>query len=163
MTKGLIIGKFMPPHLGHMHLIEQARRQVDELTILVCTLADEPISGDQRALWMSELRPDARVIHMTDPNPSEPHEHEEFWEIWADSILRRVPEVDVLFTSESYGDELAKRIGAEHISIDPDRSTFPVSGSAIRQDPFKEGRFIPEVVRPYFVGRVVLTGSECVG
>jgi NadR type nicotinamide-nucleotide adenylyltransferase len=163
MTIGVIIGKFMPPHLGHMHLIEQARRQVDELSVLVCSLPDEPIPGDVRFAWMKELRPDVRVAHVTDENPSEPHEHPDFWEIWVDTIRRRVPSPDVIFSSEDYGEELARRLGARHVMIDMERAAFPVSGTAIRSDPFATWRFLPEVVRPWFVGRVVLTGSECVG
>jgi len=163
MTTGVIIGKFMPPHLGHMHLIEQARRHVDELFVLVCSLPDEPIPGDVRFEWMKELRPDSTVIHVTDRNPSEPHEHPEFWEIWTDTIRRRVPNPDMVFSSEDYGDELARRLGARHMAIDPSRETFPVSGSSIRKDPFGNWKFIPEAVRPWFTGRVVLTGSECVG
>jgi HTH-type transcriptional repressor of NAD biosynthesis genes len=32
---GLIIGKFYPPHLGHLSLIERAAREVDHLVVLV--------------------------------------------------------------------------------------------------------------------------------
>ncbi len=163
MTTGVVIGKFMPPHLGHMHLIEQARRQVDELVVLVCSLPDEPIPGEVRFAWMKELRPDVRLVHVTDENPSEPTESEDFWNLWVDTIRVRVPDVDVVFTSEDYGSELARHLGVRHVSIDPDRSTFPVSGTAIRNDPFENWQFIPECVRPWFVFRVVLTGSECVG
>jgi NadR type nicotinamide-nucleotide adenylyltransferase len=163
MATGVVIGKFMPPHLGHLHLIEQARRQVDELVVLVCSLPDEPIPGEVRFAWMTELRPDARVVHVTDQNPTEPHEHEDFWDIWVETIRRRVTAPDIVFTSEDYGAELARRVGARHVSIDRERRAFPVSGTAIRNDPFAHWKFIPEAVRPWFAGRVVLTGSECVG
>ena len=42
-TTGLIIGKFMPPHLGHQYLVDFARNYVDELNVLVCSLKSEPI------------------------------------------------------------------------------------------------------------------------
>lgn len=163
MTTGLLIGKFLPPHLGHLHLVGEAGRQVDDLVILVCTLPGEPIPGSLRFEWMKELCPGARVLHVTDENPSEPHEHPRFWEIWTDTIRRRVPAPDIVFTSEDYGDELAKRLGARHVSVDLERRAFPVSGSDIRRDPFAHWRFIPEPVRPWFARRIVLTGSECVG
>jgi NadR type nicotinamide-nucleotide adenylyltransferase len=38
-----------------------------------------------------------------------------------------------------------------------------VSGSDIRANPRKEWEFIPSLLRPHFVTRVVLTGSECTG
>ena len=82
MTRGLVLGKFLPPHAGHVYLIETARRQCDDLSIVVGTLAREPIAGALRALWMRALFPDLRVLHLTDDNPQEPSEHPRFWEIW---------------------------------------------------------------------------------
>ena len=43
MKKGLIIGKFMPPHEGHRALIEFAASRCDTLTVLVGALKHEPI------------------------------------------------------------------------------------------------------------------------
>ena len=37
MTTGMLLGKFMPPHLGHVYLCEFARGYVDELTIVVAS------------------------------------------------------------------------------------------------------------------------------
>ena len=34
--RGLIVGKFYPPHRGHKHLIDTARAQVDDLAVIVC-------------------------------------------------------------------------------------------------------------------------------
>lgn len=161
---GLILGKFLPPHGGHLRLIETARREVEQLTILVCTLQRESIPGAIRADWMTELCPDARVVHVEDENPSFPNEHPDFWAIWTETIRRHTDApVDVLFTSEEYGEELARCIGARHRPVDPGRSVTPVSGSEIRNDPFGNWQYIPRVVRPWFVRRVVLTGSECTG
>ena len=32
---GVVLGKFLPPHLGHVHLVDFARHYVDDLTVLV--------------------------------------------------------------------------------------------------------------------------------
>ncbi|MFL6215686.1 MAG: AAA family ATPase [Blastocatellia bacterium] len=161
---GMILGKFMPPHRGHQRLIDFARQRVGHLTILVCSLEREPIPGRLRVEWMKEMYPDAYVIHITDDNPSEPHEHPRFWEIWTETVRRRLPTgPDVIFTSETYGDELAHRLGAQHIAVDPLRQQVPVSATAIRSDPFANWSFIPECVRPYFVRRVAIVGPESTG
>jgi NadR type nicotinamide-nucleotide adenylyltransferase len=160
----MILGKFMPPHRGHQHLIDFACQRVDELTILVCSLEREPIPGRLRYEWMKEMYPDARVIHVTDENPQEPHEHPHFWDIWTETVRRRLPEgPDVVFTSEAYGDELARRLGARHIAVDTARQHVPVSATAIRNDPLANWEFIPECVRPYFVRRVAIVGPESTG
>jgi HTH-type transcriptional repressor of NAD biosynthesis genes len=164
MTTGLVLGKFLPPHAGHLYLIETALREVDHLTVLVCSLEREPIPGALRFHWMRELAPRAHVVHVTDENPSVPEEHPEFWDIWRRTIRRVLPQgPDVLFTSESYGDELADRLGAKHRLVDPDRQAVPVSGSRIRAAPDQYWSYIPPVVRPHFVTRVVVTGSESTG
>ena len=63
MTKrGFLLGKFMPPHAGHLSLIRAARALVDELTVLVCWLPRDPIPGETRLQWMRALAPDCRVV-----------------------------------------------------------------------------------------------------
>ncbi|HYM59664.1 MAG TPA: AAA family ATPase [Thermoanaerobaculia bacterium] len=161
---GLIIGKFLPPHRGHVRLVELALRRVDELTILVCSLQDEPIDGALRAAWMRELFPSARVVHVTDENPSFPHEHPCFWDLWVATIRRHVQTgPDIVFTSEGYGDELARRLRARHECFDLERKHVPVSGTAIRNDPYANWEHLPDCVRPFYAKRVVITGSECTG
>jgi NadR type nicotinamide-nucleotide adenylyltransferase len=161
---GMILGKFMPPHRGHQHLIDFAREHVVELTILVCSLKREPIPGRLRYEWMKEMYPDVHVIHVMDENPSEPDEHPRFWEIWTETIRRRLPAgPDVVFTSEVYGDEMARRLGARHIAVDPSRHQVPVSATEIRADPYVHWPFIPECVRPYFARRVAIVGPESTG
>jgi HTH-type transcriptional regulator, transcriptional repressor of NAD biosynthesis genes len=161
---GLVLGKFLPPHLGHLHLIDEALGRVDDLTVLVCSLAREPIPGAFRFEWMRELAPAARVVQLPDELPQYPDDHPDFWELWTAAIRRLLPTgPDLVFTSEEYGDELARRLGARHVAIDPARERFPVSGTAVRENPMENWRFIPPCVRPFFVRRVVLTGSECTG
>lgn len=164
MIRGLVLGKFMPPHKGHLHLIEQARTQCQELTVVVGTLASEPIDGRLRFRWMQELCSDCRVVHLTDENPQYPHEHPEFWSIWKASLQRMHPEpLDLLFTSEDYGDRLALELGATHVCVDPGRGTVPISATEIRHRPLSNYDFIPELIRPYFNKKIVITGAESTG
>jgi NadR type nicotinamide-nucleotide adenylyltransferase len=160
---GLIFGKFLPPHRGHVFLIEHALSRVERLTVAVCSLSREPIPGELRFRWMQELAPGARVVHVTDDNPQHPHEHARFWEIWRDTLLHAAGRPDVLFTSETYGDDMARWLGARHALVDRERNHVPVSASAIRANPLGFWAFISEPVRPYYVRRVVLTGSESTG
>ncbi len=163
-THGLVLGKFMPPHLGHLHLIEFARSFVDELTVVVGTLASEPIDGVLRHGWMSELVPGAHVVHLTDENPQLPEEHPDFWGIWQRSLERVVPRpVDFVFASDAYGATLAKVLGATFVPVDPARTELPISGSAIRRDPFAHWDYLPRCVRPFYVRRISVFGPESTG
>ena len=161
---GMILGKFMPVHKGHQHLIDFARRQVEHLTILVGSLSSEPIPGHLRYQWVQELYPDVTVVHCTDENPQYPHEHPDFWAIWVRSIRKFLPVgPDAIFSSEEYGEELARHLGAVHIPCDLSRSAVPVSATQIREDPYASWRYIPEPVRPYSAKRVVVYGPESTG
>ncbi|MCR9141922.1 MAG: AAA family ATPase [bacterium] len=172
MKRGLIIGKFLPFHEGHRHLIDSARAQVDEVHVLVCSLQREMIPGEQRFAWIRDHYaddPGVRVYHNPDENPQEPHEDPNFWRIWNASIRRffapnsTTPLPDILFSSESYGDELARVLGLRHAIVDPARSTVPISGTAVRKAPYHERRYLPEVTRAYFMKRIVITGPESCG
>jgi NadR type nicotinamide-nucleotide adenylyltransferase len=164
MTSGLVIGKFLPPHRGHVFLIESALARVDRLVVLVCSLSREEIPGERRLAWLREMFPAADVRHHTEENPSFPDEHPRFWELWTASIRRLVPTgPDFVFSSEDYGEELARRLGARHVLVDRARRAVPVSGRQLRADPLGAWEFLPECVRPEYVRRVVVTGPESTG
>ena len=137
-THGMVLGKFMPPHLGHVYLIDFARHYADELTVVVETEPDQPIPGDLRFQWVREMFPDVTVVHLTDCNPQEPSEHPDFWNIWHDSLMRILPRrPDFVFASENYGTMLAETLGARFIPVDVARDSVPVSGTAIRESPLE--------------------------
>jgi HTH-type transcriptional regulator, transcriptional repressor of NAD biosynthesis genes len=151
-TTALILGKFLPPHRGHRYLAEEARRQADE--VIVCLLANshEPIPVQVRHAWLEEILPWAMVrssvadhrIDYTDPA---------IHDLWAATIRETIGRemVDVLVTSEpAYGDEIAARLGARHVLLDPERRKFPVSGSAIRADPRANLDWLDRPVRRWY-------------
>jgi HTH-type transcriptional regulator, transcriptional repressor of NAD biosynthesis genes len=160
----MILGKFLPPHAGHQYLVDFARRFCERLTVLVCSIAREPIPGELRYAWMRELFPGIRILHVAEELPQEPSEHPRFWEIWREAIHRTVCEpIDFVFASEDYGHRLASELGATFVPVDLGRSAVGVSGSAVRAAPLKHWKHIPVCVRPYFVKRVCVFGPESTG
>jgi len=145
----------MPLTKGHCFLIDTALACADRLTILVCTLQREPIEGQLRYRWVretysEEMYPQCRVVHVTEEVPSFPHEHPDFWQIWKALILRYTPDVDVLFTSEEYGDKLAETLGCRHVCVDLLRKRVPISATMVRDDPLGNWEYIPAAVRPHY-------------
>jgi HTH-type transcriptional regulator, transcriptional repressor of NAD biosynthesis genes len=162
----MILGKFLPPHLGHQFLVDFGRHYVSELLVLVCTLAREPIDGRLRFQWMREMfaaHANVRLVHVTDDLPQEPAEHPQFWEIWRDLVRAHQPRTDFVFASEAYGFKLAEALGARFIPVDPARQIVRVSGSSIRAAPLANYQFLPPPVRPHFVRRICLFGPESTG
>jgi len=159
---GLVLGKFLPPHAGHVHLCEVAARMCDELVIVVASLPDEPIAGAQRVAWLRELMPDARVEHLTDELPQEPAAHADFWYLWREAITRFARPGRV-FTSDAYGARLARELDATWIPVDPHRATFAISGTAIRAAPLRHWALLPRCVRAHYARRISVFGPESTG
>src|SRR5579859_511108 len=163
---GLVFGKFLPVHKGHLHLINTALEQCEDVTVLVCSLQSEPIVGWLRFGWMCDLvdDPNATIKHITDEVPQHPDEHPDFWKIWTALLTENMhPETDVVFTSENYGFEVATRLNIEHVLVDIERKTIPVSGTAVRNNAFDVWDYIPDIVKPYFSKKIVLVGTESTG
>lgn len=152
MRHGLVPGRFMPPHLGHVHLCETARRLVDRLTILVRWLPDDPVPGALRLAWMKELFPDCRVIGHEGPTPTGP-----------DAVRALHPEpIDMVFAGENDGLRLAKDLGAAFTPVAP--RLYPnLSGTAVRADPWAHWAQLPHPVRSHYARTICLHGPESTG
>jgi len=166
-SRGLVIGKFLPPHLGHKYLIDFAASYVDELTVLVCTLEKQPIPGHLRFDWMRRSFGGIRVLHHPDENPEEPADAktpEQFWQLWRASILSYLDAPpDFVFASEPYGAALAEVLGARFIPGDPPRKIVPISGTALRDHLGFHWDYLLPAARPYFARRVAVVGPESRG
>ncbi|HEV3050407.1 MAG TPA: AAA family ATPase [Longimicrobium sp.] len=157
MTLGFVVGKFYPPHRGHRHLIETARRGCDRLVVLLPHHPSQKIPGELRQAWLREIHPDCE-IHLV---PDELEDDTEGWARFTIEHLGHAP--DVVFSSEDYGPRFAAAMGCRHVMVDRDRGTFPISGTAVRSSPLDHLEWLEPCVRAWFVRRVVLIGAESTG
>ena len=157
--RGIVIGKFHPPHKGHKYLIDTARSQCEELTVIVCWKKSQEISGVERARWIQEMHSDVHVKLLDDDRLADDDSA-----AWAQStldILGYVP--DAVFTSEAYGDPYASFMGSVHVLVDKDRTHIPISATMVRSDPIKYSSFLESPVRAYFAKRICVLGAESTG
>ncbi len=160
MTKGVILGKFMPPHEGHVALVRTASYLVDRLTIILSASDSDPIPPIHRKDWMESLFPEAVVIVVNNGTQSLPSENP----CWAGIIRKFHPEpIDRVIGSEDYIVDLAKALDAQHFILDPMWMAFPTNSADIRQDPFGHWPSIPSYVRPYYQKRLTMVGGESTG
>ncbi|WP_246449728.1 AAA family ATPase [Qipengyuania soli] len=168
-TRGFLLGKFMPPHAGHVALVEAAAKLVDELTVLVCWLPDDPIPGERRLDWMRGMFPSCRVVGHGDVVPQEPSESPDFWPIWTGIVATVHPEpIDYLFAGEEYGLELAAQVGGFFVPLggrilEARDAVSSLSASAVRADPAGHWPYLPEPVRDHYRKTVCLHGAESTG
>lgn len=166
MIRGLVIGKFMPVHKGHVALIEYACSQCDELIVSMSFTPLDPIPGDVRFSWLKQSLthlPKVKVFSIVDDFDNESLPLQERTKEWADFIVRTYPPIDVVISSESYGEPFAQQLRARHLSFDPDRRKVPVSASLIRERPITYRDFIAEPARPFFVKKICVYGPESTG
>ncbi|MCU0794678.1 MAG: AAA family ATPase [Akkermansiaceae bacterium] len=155
---GVVIGKFLPPHRGHRHLIERALSRCGRVVVIVCGKPSDPIPGELRADWLREVLPAAEVMLIDD------RYDENDSRIWAENTIRWLGcAPDAVFTSEGYGDAYAGYLGCVHESVDPERVRFPCSGTAVRSDPFSMWSYIDAPVRAWYAKRIVIVGAESTG
>ncbi len=148
----------MPPHEGHVYLIQRGRRCVDQLVVVLLSLPDEPIDPKLRLAWLDELVGDQVRLEHVQPYPTD-YSDPGVWDQWVATIRSVLPTgPDLVFSSEEYGRQLADLLGAEHRMIDRHRQAVPISASQIRADPMGAWPFIPEPVRPWYVRRVAVLG-----
>lgn len=151
VTTGLIVGRFCPPHLGHSHLIEHARVNVDQLVVFVNTRDGEVVPGELRAAWLAELHPEVTVVRVQHDLDTD-FTSAELWERWIALFRAHWPlpsGPDVVFSSELYGGGIAERLGARHEVVDVTRSAVPVSATMIRADPAAHLHRLAPVVRAW--------------
>jgi NadR type nicotinamide-nucleotide adenylyltransferase len=182
---GLVIGKFYPPHLGHHHLISTAAGQCRQVTVLVMAAADESISGADRAHWLAATHAQDVNVHVMGIPSDAPVDYTDDIVWTAHVALMRTAaaqvsgaSVDAVFSSELYGDELATRLGAQHVRVDAERvdaeradaervdaerRRIYVSGTRLRRDLASNWHLMAPATRAGLALRVVFLGAESTG
>lgn len=169
MTIGFTCGKFLPFHKGHEALIRFGLAHCDHLVVLVCASDQEDIPGELRANWIqstfhTDRRLEVKVLSYSEailPNSSV--SSEEVSEVWAKEFTKWVPEAELFFSSEPYGEFVAQFMGIESTFFDPLRVAVPISATQIRENPAASWDYLPDVVKPYFCKKVVILGTESTG
>ena len=172
---GLVIGKFYPPHLGHEYLIRTAAAHCRNVTVAVLGSSVESISMQARTYWLRDsfaAMPNVRIAYALDDWPVD-YDSSEVWAghvaamhqaiAAADCEFGVLPAVDAVFSSEPYGEELARRFSAVHVCLDSSRALYPVSGTLVRADPVACWEFLSPAVQAGLALRVVVVGAESTG
>jgi len=158
--RGLVVGKFAPPHNGHHYLIERALDQADQVWILVVDspVLDCPISATDRALILNEVHPGVIAKVMPD---IEIDDNSEYWAEYTQAFLGFTP--DAVFTSEDYGNPWSEALGCHHVMVDYPRAMHSVSATMVRNNPLDMAEWMKPITRTHFIKRVVVHGAESTG
>ena len=188
---GLVVGKFAPLHRGHVKVIEAAIATCDRVVIISYSSREFPgCDAASREGWLAATFPCAtRLVVTTEwlaglggrgglparlPGDDAPDDvHRDFVARLCDAVLG--VSIDAVFTSEAYGPGLAAWLtryrqahdstvpATVHVGVDPGRREHPVSGTALREDPWGHWAYLPAPVARSLVKRVVFLGGESTG
>lgn len=165
---GMVLGKMFPVTMGHKYLIDTCISNCENTYVFICSRSFEVPNGQDRYDALKEIyqnNTSVHIIHIDDDTlPQEPQEHEDFWKIWHDVVYNRVNFIfDALFTSENYGEPYANVLNCEHVMVDQERITFPISGTKMRADFYHNWNMLPHAMQKRMVKKVAIIGPESVG
>ncbi|MBF4473477.1 AAA family ATPase [Flavobacterium sp. HJJ] len=161
---GLTLGKFAPFHKGHQLMIETAIKEVNELIVLIY---DDPIINiplSIRAGWIREIYPQIEVIEGVN-SPNDSGYTPEIMKIQEDYVSEVLGNRSIthFYSSEPYGVHMSAALNAVNRQVDISRNSIPISATKIREDAFKNKKFIHPVVYKDLITKVVLLGAPSTG
>jgi HTH-type transcriptional regulator, transcriptional repressor of NAD biosynthesis genes len=158
IKRGIVIGKFYPPHLGHKFLIDNAEEACDQLTILVCNSPKYKLPANLRARWLKMIHPNCKVVIIEDIGQDD---DSKAWANYTLDFLGYKP--DVVYSSELYGDAYAKYMNCEHVMVDNYRINVNISATQIRNDLMSYWEYLHPIVQAHYAIRVCVIGAESTG
>ncbi|RVU43864.1 AAA family ATPase [Rubrivivax rivuli] len=190
--RGLVVGKFSPLHHGHEFLIKTAQAACDEVVVLSYSKPEfAHCHAASRRAWLRHLFPDVASVVLDDAelarlcrircvvprcmpaNDATDDEHRAFV-AWICQRLLQL-HVEAVFTSEAYGagfagflsrefaQEAVSHPGVVHCLVDQRRTTYPVRGTDVREDPARWRAWVDPLVHADLVRRVCILGGESSG
>lgn len=176
---GLIIGKFLPLHKGHLFFINRAATMVDKLIVLV----DENKETDGkkckdagikypnlviRETWLTSIFKDVPHIEVVGMNEDGLENYPNGWKLWSDRVKETVKSfgVNTIFTSDAeYSEGYDTHFpNWEKVFFDNNRvATNGMSATLVRSDMNKNWGNMSSQVRQFFTKKICFVGGESVG
>lgn len=164
---GMYGGSFNPLHLGHVACIIRAAGMCERLIVVISEgrLRDE-IDVRIRYRWVYEVTShigNVEIFVLSDDAPSKGEYGEELWMADAERVKKFAGErIDAVFCGSDYGEDSwwGKCYPEARLVI---FRRNEISSTAIRRDPYGHWDMLPNVVKPHYVKRVLVTGSESSG
>lgn len=164
---GMYGGSFNPLHQGHIRSIIKAANLCERLIIVISNgINRNEIDVLLRYRWIYQITrhlPDVRIFILEDECRNKAEYDEKQWFADAEKVKKFAGEpIDAVFCGSDYDKNSFWNKcypEAELIIFERDE----ISSTQIRRNVYRHWEWIPQIVRPYFVKKVLIIGCESTG
>lgn len=144
---GFTIGKFAPLHKGHQLVIETALKEMDDVYCIIYDTDIINIDVNQRAAWINKLYPKVNIIFAYD-SPKQYGLDEGSVNIQMEYLSKLIKDIPVthFYSSELYGEKVAKYLGIKNRIVDLEKRTIPINASEIRDNYEENKKYLEEFI-----------------
>ena len=144
---GFTIGKFAPLHKGHQYLIETAIKEMDEVYAVIYDTDIIKIDVKERAKWLKRLYPKLHIIYAYN-SPQEYGLDEKSVKIQMEYLYKLIKSIPVthFYSSELYGERVAKYLNIQNRIVDLERKKFPINAQKIRNNYEENSKYLEDFV-----------------
>ena len=157
---GAFVGKFYPPHIGHLSVVDNALDSFDEIYIIISknNIRNNQIETDQSFAVLSaelikswfekhyQFEPKVKVAIFDE---TEFRPYPEDVDKWSEKFKKEFPEVNVKIADAGYRD-FNKQYFPEYEFYEIDREIIPVHSTMLRNDMKANLKYLIPEAREYF-------------
>lgn len=165
---GMYGGSFDPLHIKHVNCIIQAATLCKELYIVITHAPKyENIDIKVKYRWVYQVTkhlPNIKILILEDNTESKAAYSEDYWYDDCNKVKEMIGKpIDVVFCGSDYDENSFWNKGYPESEFFVFKRDAQISSTAIRNDIYGHFDWLPSVVKPYFVKKVLLIGGESTG
>lgn len=164
---GMYGGAYNPLHLGHLECMIKAAALCEELFIVI-SYRNHPSDIDVKVKirWIYQLTKhlgNVKILTLEDKFTNKSDYTKEYWQQDCEYIKQQIgKKIDVVFCGSDYDENsFWNQCYQESEFVVFPRNKY--NSTAIREDIYGHWEWMPQIVRSYFVKKVLLIGGESVG